>query len=147
MSPRAACRLEQLGYTTYDYVAGKADWLAAGLPTIRQPGGDTRALDVADRTPATCRHDDTLGVVAARTGPNPVVVLSNSGIVLGVLTDAELRGDQAEIVEKVMRPGPATVRANEPLQPLLQRMREHNVDAIIITTPEGLLLGVVRRAS
>jgi hypothetical protein len=34
MSSRAACRLEQLGFTeVYDYHAGKADWLAHGLET------------------------------------------------------------------------------------------------------------------
>ena len=34
MSPRAACRLESLGFgEVYDYVAGKLDWMAAGLPT------------------------------------------------------------------------------------------------------------------
>lgn len=31
MSPRAACRLQHLGWTAYDYAAGKADWLAFGL--------------------------------------------------------------------------------------------------------------------
>ena len=32
MSSRAACRLEQLGVTAYDYAGGKMDWLAQGLP-------------------------------------------------------------------------------------------------------------------
>ena len=33
MSLRAAWRLEAIGFgPVYDYVAGKADWLAAGLP-------------------------------------------------------------------------------------------------------------------
>ena len=33
MSPRAAWRLEATGFgPVYDYVAGKADWLAADLP-------------------------------------------------------------------------------------------------------------------
>ena len=33
MSPRAAWRLESLGFgDVYDYVAGKVDWMAAGLP-------------------------------------------------------------------------------------------------------------------
>src|SRR6266511_4403171 len=33
MSPRAAWRLESMGFAeVYDYVAGKADWGAAGLP-------------------------------------------------------------------------------------------------------------------
>ena len=33
MSPRAAWRLESIGFTrAYDYVAGKADWGSFGLP-------------------------------------------------------------------------------------------------------------------
>lgn len=33
MSPRAAWRLEGLGFSpVYDYVPGKVDWFAAGLP-------------------------------------------------------------------------------------------------------------------
>jgi CBS domain-containing protein len=46
-----------------------------------------------------------------------------------------------------MEPGPATVRAHEPLDPLLERMARRGVDEIIVTTPEGVLLGVVRRTS
>lgn len=35
-SPKAARRMEELGYTrVYDYAAGKEDWKAAGLPTER----------------------------------------------------------------------------------------------------------------
>ena len=34
MSPRAACRLETLGFDkVYDYVPGKVDWLAHNLPS------------------------------------------------------------------------------------------------------------------
>ncbi len=144
MSPRAAWRLDQLGFTqVYDYVAGKADWLAAGLPTERQPGGETRALEVADRNPPTCRPEETLGVVAARTVRARVVVLNDAGVVLGLLTDDELRGDPETTVEQVMQPGPATVRAHEPREAILNRMREHNLAEIIVTTPEGTLLGVL----
>src|SRR2546430_16920519 len=32
MSPRAAARLEQLGFDVYDYALGKVDWMARGLP-------------------------------------------------------------------------------------------------------------------
>src|SRR5262249_13063891 len=46
MSPRAAWRLEAAGFgPVYDYVAGKADWLAADLPfdgTARLAGMFTR---------------------------------------------------------------------------------------------------------
>ena len=49
-------------------------------------------------------------------------------------------------VDAVMQPGPATVRADEPLEKLLSRMAEHHVRVMIVTIPEGRLLGVVRRA-
>src|SRR6266516_46216 len=43
MSPRAAWRLESIGFTqVYDYVAGKADWGSAGLPLEGTRGSETR---------------------------------------------------------------------------------------------------------
>ena len=49
MSPRAACRLELLGFTqVYDYVLGKADWLAqrTGVAQVHDARGC--ALDDVD---------------------------------------------------------------------------------------------------
>src|SRR5919198_854297 len=55
MSPRAAARLEQLGFRqVYDYVPGKADWLAAGLQREGQAAGVPLAGDVADRSVLIC---------------------------------------------------------------------------------------------
>jgi hypothetical protein len=43
MSPRAAWRLESIGFTqVYDYAAGKADWGSAGLPLEETRGSETR---------------------------------------------------------------------------------------------------------
>jgi CBS domain-containing protein len=144
MSPRAAWRLERLGFATYDYASGKADWLAAGLPSARSPGGPTRALDAADRHLSTCGPDDTLAAITARRDRGPVVVTTETNVVLGVLTGAELTGDPTRAAELAMRPGPATVRADEPLEPLLQRMSDRQVDVVLVTTPEGTLLGAIR---
>jgi CBS domain-containing protein len=55
-----------------------------------------------------------------------------------------LHEDGAQLGE-LMDPGPVTVRAHEPYGPLLERMARRHVDEIIVTTPEGELLGVVRR--
>ncbi|SFQ72722.1 CBS domain-containing protein [Amycolatopsis arida] len=44
-----------------------------------------------------------------------------------------------------MHPGPTTVRANEPLQPLVERMTRADVDGILVTDPEGRLLGLLDR--
>jgi hypothetical protein len=43
MSPRAASRLESIGFEqVYDYVAGKADWGSFGLPLEGIEGSETR---------------------------------------------------------------------------------------------------------
>lgn len=41
----------------YDYTAGKVDWMAAGLPTVRADRSERRALELVDRHPATCAPD------------------------------------------------------------------------------------------
>jgi CBS domain-containing protein len=147
MSPRAAWRLERLGFTqVHDYAAGKVDWMAAGLPTVRADMAQRRALDIADRDPLTCAPDTQLGVAAqqaAQARQRSVVVLNDAGIVLGRLGPHELDGPANVPVEAVMQPGPTTVRAHEALVPLLERMAKQHVREMIVTTPEGRLLGVI----
>ena len=140
MSPRAAWRLERFGFDVYDYAAGKIDWLAAGLSTVRAEPGPRRALDAADRTPATCAPDTPLRSL----GSGSVIVLNDEGVVLGRVRRGD-RDDSDQTAEAVMEPGPATVRAHEPLDELLARMARRGVAEVIVTTPEGVLLGVVRR--
>ena len=69
MSPRAAWRLESLGFgDVYDYVAGKLDWMAAGLPTDGTNAQHPRAGDVARKDVPTAQLDERLGDV--RPGPS-----------------------------------------------------------------------------
>jgi CBS domain-containing protein len=147
MSPRAAWRLERLGYgPVYDYAAGKVDWLAAGLPTSRADASPRRALDAADREPPTCRSDQLVSELAGSTPAATLIVVNEERIVLGrIRAGAPSTREATARVEDVMEPGPTTVRAHEPLPPLLERMARRQVDEIIVTTPEGELLGVVRR--
>ena len=142
MSPRAAWRLERLGFgSVYDYVAGKADWMATGLPTVRADASPQRALDVADREPPTCTPTTP---VTELTPGSSVIVLNDTGVVLGRVP-AERDDASTMTAEEIMRPGPTTVRANEPLVPLFERMTARNVTEEIVTTPDGHLLGVVHR--
>jgi rhodanese-related sulfurtransferase len=138
MSPRAAWRLERLGFATYDYAAGKVDWLAAGMPSVRADESERRALDGADRDPPTCPPDAPVAAL-----DTPVLVVNTERIVLGRIRAGE-HPSRAR-AEDVMDSGPATVRAHEPLEPLLERMERRHVHEIVVTTPEGQLLGVVRR--
>jgi hypothetical protein len=140
MSPRAACRLEVFGFSTvYDYVLGKTDWMGAGLPTVRADASETRAIDVVDREPPTCSTDTSL-----RELPNgrSVVVVSGDRTVIGRISSRQSR-DEPGVAADVLQPGPTTVRAHEPLLPLLERMAKAHVTEMLVTTPEGRLLGVV----
>ena len=144
MSPRAAWRLERLGFgPVYDYAAGKVDWMAAGLPTVRADNSERRAFDAADRDPPTCRPDDRLADIAALK-EHSVVVVNEHGIVLGRVSPGRVDAADSSPAEEVMEPGPATVRAHEPLAPLLERMARRGVSEIIVTSSQGQLLGVVQ---
>ena len=145
MSPRAAWRLERLGLNpVYVYEAGKVDWMAAGLPTVRADTSEGRALDAADRDPPTCRPDDRVGTIAGSEARS-LVVTTDHQIVLGRVHPRRLDAADATPVEEVMEPGPTTVRAHEPLAPLLDRMARRGVDEVIVTTPQGELLGVLHQ--
>ena len=148
MSPRAAWRLEALGYgEIYDYVAGKSDWMAAGLPTEGSASSRPRLTDVMDRSPATCAPSEPVAEILARIGPpsdQECVVVNEAGVVQGRLRLD--RVDPADIrpAAEVMEPGPTTVRADDDPVETVERMRERGVTSLIVSTPDGVLLGVVR---
>ena len=138
MSPRAAWRLERLGFEVYDYAAGKVDWLAAGMPTVRAAPSERRALEQADRNPTTCWPAAALGTISAT-----VLVVNDQRVLLGRVPPGDYQPTAR--AEQIMESGPPTVRAHEPLDALLERMTKRAVEEIAVTTPEGRLLGVVRR--
>ncbi|GBE23861.1 hypothetical protein BMS3Bbin02_00126 [bacterium BMS3Bbin02] len=150
MSPRAACRLEALGFQhVYDYTLGIADWRAAGLP-IEGAHSPTQVVADATRSDApVATPDEQLGVVLARAqraGQVEVIVVDCDGVVVGRLRDPVWRQSHDLEVAAVMELGPTTVRPNALLAPLVERMRNHGTDLVSVTTPQGVLLGVLRRA-
>jgi CBS domain-containing protein len=149
MSPRAAWRLESLGFKhVYEYAAGKLDWLAAGLPTEGTNAEKPRAGSLARKDVPTCRLDEPIGAVRARVekaGRNACVVVNEERIVLGLLRSAELARGTDEPVEKVMRPGPSTFRPYVPIEEMAEYMIEHDMVSCPITTNEGRLVGLLRR--
>src|SRR5919197_692581 len=131
MSPRAAWRLESLGFReVYDYTAGKLDWLAAGLPTEGTAARLPRAGDVARKDVPTCSVEERLGNVRDRVraaGWDACVVVNEERVVFGLLRTAELAGGDADArIEKVMRPGPSTFRPNVPIAEMAQYMVDHD---------------------
>ena len=72
MSPRAACRLETLGFEqVYEYTAGKVDWLARGLETEREQPLEARAGEAARDDVVTCSLGDGAAEVAERIDASP----------------------------------------------------------------------------
>ena len=149
MSPRAACRLQTLGFTrVYDYVLGKADWLAYGLPTEGEQANVPRAKDLLRQDVATARVDERVSAVRQRVARSPygfALVLAQDRTLLGRLGKAALEGNPHAAAQQVMEPGPSTVRPDRQLADLLEPMRTHNLQAMVVTTPQGRLLGVLRR--
>src|SRR3954454_18120280 len=149
MSPRAACRLEALGFSeVYDYLPGKADWLARGLPTEGEEAGAPRALGLVVDDVVTCGIDERVSEVRERVEASRyrfAFVVSDSRVLLGRLRRAALEGDGELAAEAVMEPGPSTIRPDKGLEPLAERMRKNDLTCLPVTTPEGELLGIVRR--
>lgn len=148
MSPRAAWRLEALGFgAVYDYVAGKADWAAAGLPRDGSIAQKTTVGDVADSSVPTCRLDERLEEVQGRvaaTGWEMCVVVNDERIVLGRLGRKALGSNIDATVEDVMANGPSTVRPNALLEETAARLLAQDLTTALVTTSDGRLVGVAR---
>ena len=67
MSPRAAWRLEGLGFSeAYDYAPSKVDWFAAGLPMEGELSVIPTVGDAARKDVPTCAPAESVGEVHER---------------------------------------------------------------------------------
>jgi Mg/Co/Ni transporter MgtE len=149
MSPRAAWRLESLGFSeVYDYRPGKLDWLAAGLPTQGSNAGRPRTGDIARKDVPTCSLHEGLGDVRERVrsaGSQACVVVNEERVVMGLLRSEELEADPDRLIEEVMRRGPTTFRPHISALEMAEHMVEHDIESSPITTSDGRLVGVLFR--
>src|SRR5919197_447632 len=132
----------------YDYVAGKLDWLAAGLPTEGTNADRPRAGDLARKDVPTCRLDEQLGAVRDRVraaGYSACVVVNSERVVMGLLREEELGRDPTDTIERVMRAGPSTFRPHVGADEMARYMTEHNVASAPVTTSDGRLVGLLIR--
>jgi CBS domain-containing protein len=149
MSPRAAARLDSLGFTkVYDYVAGKADWGSAGLPLEGDDPSEHRAGAHVRTDVPTCRLDERLADAqerAEKTGWETCLVVDGRGVLLGRLGRRTLRRQENVSVEQAMTPGPSTLRPSARLAPVLERMRKQDLTGLPVTTSSGRLVGFLLR--
>lgn len=143
MSQRAAWQLERLGFTNvYDFVVGKAYWLASGRPTIRaesiaRVGSSVTAV-------VTAFIDDSVTAIRdSATGTlSDVVVVDQSGIVLRRVRRSDLEGAPgADLIGEIMRLGPTTIRPDELVSDVTDRMAKRGVGSLLVTRPTGELIG------
>jgi CBS domain-containing protein len=132
----------------YDYVAGKKDWGSYGLSREGTNVPARTAGEVAHRDVPTCALDDDLAQVRERVraaGWDTCIVVNEERVVLGRLGRKAIAADTDETVEQAMSPGPSTVRPSIGTDALLERMRARNLNSYLVTTPDGRLVGLVRR--
>lgn len=130
----------------YDYVDGKLDWMAAGLPTEGTNARLPRAGSTARKDVPTCGLKDRLADVRDRAraqGWDAVVVVNEERVVLGLLRSAELDKDADLLIERAMRPGPSTFRPYVSLHEMAHFMVEHKLENAPITTSDGRLVGLL----
>ena len=148
MGPRAAWRLETLGFEhVHDYVGGKADWVAAGEPTEGSEPRNTVAA-LAETDVPTCGIGDRVSEVVQRMRAeqsDTIIVVGPQRVVLGRLRQGHFDDQASGNVEAAMEEGPTTIRADTEPQDLIKRMDRHGTQQIIVSTPEGYLIGAVFR--
>ncbi len=149
MSPRAACRLEALGFEqVYDYILGIADWRAAGLPTEGDAPFFQTVADAMRPDVPTCAPSEAIGMVGERVreaGWSDCMVIDCDGLVIGRLRSSTWDLDPLLTAAEVMQSGPTTVRPNGPLDTLVKTMDRRPTPLVVVTTAQGNLLGVVLR--
>jgi len=138
-----------MGFEAYEYEDGKRDWGSFGLPREGKLAEIPSAGEVARRDVPTCTLDDDLRAVRQRVRDEvweTCFVLADDRVVLGRLGRRALASDDDNTVENAMSEGPSTVRPSIGIDELIKRMDERELMTFPVTTPDGRLVGLVRRA-
>ena len=131
----------------YDYVPGKVDWLARGLPTEGERADQERVGDRARDDVVTCGLNADVASVRDEIDASPygfALVVSGDGTLLGRLRRSVL-DDATGSAEEHMSPGPSTVRPDLSIEELRERLDDKALKTAIVSTPEGRVIGVVTR--
>lgn len=123
------------------------DWFAGGLPREGKLAAHPRVGDVARREVPTCRLEERLGDLAPRVGDGGwqvCVAVDEHRVVLGLIEADQLAA--AGDVAGSLRPGPTTLRPHLTVEETLDYLRRRDRDSVLVTTPDGELIGLARRA-
>jgi len=147
LSPRAAWRLESLGFDkVFDYVPGKVDWLAYGLPVEGEQAEFPMVIDRMERDVPTCQLDDSLAEAkrrAEKLGFNLCPVVNKQGIVLGLIREEMWKDDLDVSAESVMQLGPITFRPSYSVDDATEFLSKHDWGSALVTSSDGKLMGIL----
>lgn len=106
----------------------------------------TRLNDIARTDVPTCGIDDTVAIARRSAGAwGTCIVVNEQRIVFGRMFKAELEADPNSRVGDIMRSGTSTFRPNASAVEMLKYMNRRRHDTSLVTTPDGRLIGLVRR--
>jgi hypothetical protein len=144
-------RLEILGLDdVYDYAGGKADWRAAGLPIEGTSAAFPTAGTLVATAPA-CDADASSAEAEATLDEDVpslgicIVTAGEDAVVVGVYEGKKGMALDVPVTQEI-KEAPRTVRASAHPDDMLEKMTKHDLTSLLVTDPEGRLLGVVDRA-
>jgi rhodanese-related sulfurtransferase len=147
LSARAAARLVAEGFrNVHEYVGGIAEWGAYGLEFSGAEADVAVIGHVARRDVPTCDFSTPLEAIAF--GDHEVAaVVDEAGVVLGRVRREEAEGSVATVAGGVMSPRFSTFRPDVTISEMAEWFEERqNATEFLITTPDGLLFGVLYRS-
>ncbi|MDQ6727734.1 MAG: hypothetical protein M3066_16445 [Actinomycetota bacterium] len=147
MSPRAAWRLESLGFgEVYDYVGSKMEWIGDGLPFEGTLADQPRLSTVADPAVPTCELDETVADVRRRLGAWDIAlaVRGPGRVVVGLVRAEALGLEDGRTVADVMQEGPSTYRPHVSAAEMSGNLKGSPAPFVVVTTISGRLVGVAR---
>ena len=106
------------------------------------------AGDIAHRDVPTCMLEERMSEVRERVRTeawDTCIVVNAQRVVLGRLGRKAIASDRDVSVEEAMSPGPSTVRPSIGTDALLERIRARRLTGLLVTTPDGRLVGLARR--
>jgi rhodanese-related sulfurtransferase len=145
LSPRAAARLQAAGFReVYDYTAGKADWLAMGMPSAGSLSEST--VQKAVRAVPVCKLREDISDIRARISGewNIAAAIDESRIVLGLLDFGTIE-DAHGVAEDRMKPAPLTLRPSVLITEAAGYLEESDLTFALVTKSTGELLGGIRK--
>jgi rhodanese-related sulfurtransferase len=148
LSPRAAARLRDLGFTdVHDFAPGLAAWTSDGRATAGAIGDQDRIMPLVRRDVPRADPNATVGDIKALIGDWELcAVVDDDGVLLGIVRADASTMDPDLPVRDVLVAGPGTVRPDTRVRELAEQLDGDHLDHTLVSTYGGRLIGLLRRA-